>query len=120
MRFQKVPLTRGTEALPPGATAGMTVGPQIVQLPSPAIVTIGVGTKMHRGVHGPGASVRWGDGIRPARRRWSPCPALLLTQCTVGLVRQARERLELGGTLTLRPDGLGWCLGSSTGWARPE
>ena len=61
-----------------------------------------------------------GHGSRPSRRRWSPCPDLLLTQGTVGLVCQAREWFGLGGTLTLRSDGLGWCLGSSTGWARPE
>src|SRR5262249_812307 len=120
VRFQKVPLTRGTVELPPGATAGMTVGPQIVQPQPTAIVTIGVGTKMHRGVHGTRPSVRWGYGIRPSRRGWSPCPDLLLTQGTVGLARQARERFGLGGRLTLRPDGLGWCLGSFTGWARPE
>src|SRR5262245_51893352 len=75
---------------------------------------------MHRGVHGTGAAVRWGYGIRPSRRRWRPCPDLLLTQGTMGLARQARERFGLGGTLMLRPDGLGWSLGSSIGWARPE
>ena len=120
MRLQKVPLTRGTVELPPGATAGMTGGPQLVQPQPTAIVTIGVGTKMHRGVHGTGAAVRRRYGSRPSRRRWSPCLDLLLTQGTVGLVRQAREWFGLGGTLTLRSDGLGWCLGSSTGWARPE
>ena len=85
-----------------------------------ARTAIGVGTKMHRGVHGTRASVRWRYGSRPSRRRWSPCPDLLLPQGTVGLVRQARERFGLGGRLTLRPDGLGWYPGSSTGWARPE
>src|SRR5919108_2975729 len=77
-------------------------------------------TKVPGGVDRTGTPVRRGHGGRPSRRRWSSCSDLLLTQGTVGLVRQARERFRLCGTLTLRPDGLGWCLESSTGWAQPE
>jgi hypothetical protein len=85
----------------------MPIGAQIVQPEPAAIVTIGMGTKVLRGVHGTGASVRWGYGIRPSRRCWSFFPDRLLTQRTVGLLRQACERFGFGGTLALRPDGLG-------------
>ena len=77
-------------------------------------------TKVPGGVDRTGAPVRRGHWGRRLCRGWSPCSDLLLTQGTVGLVRQARERFRLCGTLTLRPDGLGWCLESSTGWAQPE
>src|SRR5262249_8251993 len=89
--------------------------------PEPAaIVTTGVGTKVHGGIHRPGASVRGGHRVRPLRRRWSRLSGPLFTQRTVRLVRQARKGFGLVGTSSFRLDGWGWGLGSSTGWARPE
>ena len=54
----KIAVARGTVELTPGAATGMTIGPQVVQPQPAAIVTIGVGTTVHRGVHGTGTSVR--------------------------------------------------------------
>src|SRR5262245_26000828 len=108
MMFGKVAIARGTVQLPPGATMGMAIGPQIVQPQPAAIVTMAVGTKMHRRIHRPGAAVRERHGIGPWRRRWRRLPDLLCTQRTVRLVRQALERFGLGGTLALGLDGRGW------------
>jgi hypothetical protein len=106
--LQKKAVTRGAVELTPGAATGMAIGPQVVQSWPAAIRTIAVGTKVHRGVRSTGASVRWGYGLRPLRRRWSPFPDLLLTQCTVGLVRQARKRFGLGGTCARELRCHGW------------
>src|SRR5207249_4997924 len=108
MMFGKVAIARGAVQLPPGAAAGMTIGPQIV-LPQPAaIVTIAVGTKVHRRIHRPGAAVRGRHGIGPDRRRWIGLPGLLFTQHTVRLVRQALECFGLGRTLAFGLDRHGW------------
>src|SRR5262245_1099626 len=79
----------------------MAIGPQIVQPLPAAIITRGVGTKVPRGVYDTGASVRWRHGIRPLRRRWSVFSGLLLTQRTVGLVRQAGKWFGLAGAFAL-------------------
>src|SRR5882672_1774847 len=108
--------TEAAEALklPPGSPIGMTIGPQVVQ-PQPAtIVTIAVGTKVHRGVHGTGASVRWVHGIGPSRRCWSSLAGLLFTQHTERPLREVLERFGLGGTLALGLDGRDW----RGGWGR--
>ena len=118
--FWKIPVAADAVELPPRAATGMTIGPQVVQPQPPAIVTRGVGAKGHRGVHGPGAVVRWGYGIGPSRRRWSCLASLWFTQGTMGLVRQARARFGCGGTRALGRDGRGWRLGCSSGWTRPE
>ena len=57
-RLQKIPLTRGTVELAPGAAIGMTVGPQIAK-PEPApVVTMAMGTAVHRGVNRTGPPLR--------------------------------------------------------------
>jgi hypothetical protein len=87
-------ITEAAEALklPPGSPIGMTIGPQVVQ-PQPAtIVTIGVGTKVHRGVHGTRTSVRWRHGIGRHRTRWCEMRGTSFTQGTMGLFRQALKR----------------------------
>ena len=58
MRLQKVTLARRTVKLAPGAATGMTVGAQITKPQPTPVVTLGVGTKVHRGVHGTGAAGR--------------------------------------------------------------
>jgi hypothetical protein len=83
----------------------MAIRPQVIQPQPPAIGTIGVGTKVHRGVHRPGAAVRGGHRIGPSRRRWSRFAGLLVTQRAVRLVRQARKWARLGGAFAL---GLRW------------
>src|SRR6516165_3255196 len=97
--FGKVTLARGAVQLPPGAARGMAIGAYIAQPEPAAIVTTGVGTKVHGGIHRPGASVRWGHRIRPSRRRGSRLTGLLVTQRTVRLVRQARKGFGLAGAL---------------------
>src|SRR5215471_2835884 len=104
----KIAVARGALELPPGAATGMAVGPQVVQPQPTAIVTIGVGTKMPRGVHRPGAAVRARHGSGPDRRRWIGLPGLLFTHHTVRLVRQALERFGLGRTLAFGLDRHGW------------
>src|SRR2546426_3263020 len=108
LMFGKVALARGAVQLPPGAAMGMAIGPQIVQPQPAAIVTMAVGTKMHRRIHRPGAAVRERHGTGPSRRRWRSLPDLLFTQRTVRLLRQALERFGLGGALALGLDGRGW------------
>ena len=112
----EIPVAAEAVELPPRAATGMAIGPQIPQ-PSPtAIGTIGGGTKVHRGVHGTGAAVRWGHGSGPSRRRWRARSGRLLTQGTMGLVRAARERFGLGGTRAL---GLSWYRWGGQTWLRP-
>jgi hypothetical protein len=65
---------RRAGTLPPGATTGMTIGAQVVQSPPAALVTLGVGTKVSRGIPRAGAAVRWRHGSGPHRRRWSGLP----------------------------------------------
>src|SRR5262249_30090675 len=106
--FGEIALARGAMQLPPGAAIGMAVGPQIVHPQPAAIVTISVGTKVLRGVHGTGASVRWRPGSGPLRGCWRRLASLALTQGTVRLVRQTLEHCGLGRTLALGRDGRGW------------
>ena len=55
--------------LPPGATTGMPIGPQVVQPEPAAIVTVEMQTKVPGGIDGTGAAVGWRHGIGPSRRR---------------------------------------------------
>src|SRR5262245_35342724 len=108
MGFQKVALAPEAVQLSPGTAAGMAIGPQVVQPQPPAIVTIGVGTKMPRGVHRPGAPVRWGPGIGRHRSRGGGMHGVALTQSAVRPLREARQRFGLGGAFALRPRWHGW------------
>src|SRR5262249_6647105 len=99
MMLRKIPLARGALEWPPKAAIGMPVGSQVVHPQPAAIATAVMGTKVHRSIHGTRAAVRGGHRIGPDRRRWMGLPGLLFTQRTVRLVRQARERFGLGGTL---------------------
>src|SRR4029453_19096119 len=101
MMLGKIGCPRRAVQLPPGAATGMAIGPQVVQSQPAAIITSGVGTKVHGGVYRPGTAVRERHGGGPARRRWRRLAGLLFTQHTVRLVRQALARFRLGGTLAL-------------------
>ena len=103
----KVALARGAVQLPPGAAIRMAIGAEIAQPEPAAIVTIGVGTKVHRGIHRPGASGRWRHGIGPWRALEASRGSLAHTEHR-RLVRQPLERFRLGRTLTLGRDGRGW------------
>src|SRR2546422_7692943 len=63
----EIPVAAEAVELPPRAATGMAIGPQIPQSSPTAIGTIGVGTKGHRGVHGTGAAVRWGQDRKSTR-----------------------------------------------------
>src|SRR5262249_53012267 len=115
--FQKIPVASEALQLSPRAATGMAISPQVVEPQPAAIVTSGVGTKVHRGVHGTRASVGGGHGIGPDRRRWSALPDFWLTQDTVGLVRQARKRCRLAGAFAL---GLSWHGWSGQAWLGPS
>src|SRR5262245_19238336 len=99
MMFGKIAVARGALKLPPGAATGMAIGAQVVQPQPAAIVTLGVGTKVHGRIHGPRAAVRGGHRIGLDRRRWIGLPGILFTPRTVRRVRQALERFGLGRTL---------------------
>src|SRR5262245_34842874 len=119
MMFGKGAIARGAVQLPPGAAAGMAIGPQIVQPRPAAIGTIGVGTKVHRGVHGTRAAVRWRHGGGPWRGRWRRLARLALTQGTGRLVRQTLERFGLGRMRALGLDGGAWRGGRGRVSPRP-
>src|SRR5262249_6734086 len=108
--LQKVPLTRGTVELTPGAATGMTVGPEIAT-PAPAsVLTTGMRTKVQRGVDCTGASVGRCHGVGRYRRGRLGMRGLSLTQGTRGLVRQPLKGFGLVGAvaLGLARLGLGW------------
>ena len=50
MRFQEVTFASGAGKLSPWATAGMVIGAQVAQSSPASIGTVGMGTKVHRGV----------------------------------------------------------------------
>jgi hypothetical protein len=106
--LREIPLARGALELAPGAATGMAIGPQVVQSQPTPVVTIGVRTKVPRGVHGPGATVRWGHGIGPYREQRSGLPGRLLTSGTRRLLGEARKRSGLGGALAAWHDAFGW------------
>jgi hypothetical protein len=97
----------------------MTIGPQVVQSPPAAIVTLGVGTKVHRRIYCPGAAVRSGHGIGPSRRRWRSLAGRLVTPRTVRLVRQPLACFGLGRMLALGLDGRGGRGGRGRAWSGP-
>src|SRR5262244_4606766 len=105
--LRKIPEAAEALKLSPGRSIGMTIGPQVVQLQPAAIATAVMGTKVPSSIHGTRAAVRGGYRIGPDRRWWLSLPGLLFTHRTVRLVRQARERFGLGGTLGLGRDGRG-------------
>ena len=102
------------------AATGMAIGAQLAPPSPPAIVSIGVRTKMPGGIHLTRASGGWGHRSGPYRRR-SGIYGLLLTQHTGGLVRPACTGLGFRGTLGLRRAGrwLGWPRMGRDGLARP-
>src|SRR5438132_164625 len=52
MMLRKIPLAPEAVQLPPGATTGMAIRPQIVEPQPAAIVTVPMGAKVHGGLHG--------------------------------------------------------------------
>ena len=66
--LKKVATTAATMKLPPGATTGMAIRPQIVEPQPAAIVTVPMGAKVHGGIHGTGTAMRGRHGIGPYRR----------------------------------------------------
>ena len=80
MMFRKIALARGALELSPGATTGMTVGPQVAQPEPAAIVTTAVGTKVHGRIHRPGAAVRGRHRLRGCWRRRVGMGGLVFTQ----------------------------------------
>src|SRR5262249_61117490 len=92
MMLRERPVTAEAVQLPPRATTGMAIGPQVVQSQPTAIVTLGMGTKVFRGLHGIGAAVRCGHGIGPYRKQRSGTPGRLLTAGTKRRLGQVRKR----------------------------
>src|SRR5262249_32135051 len=117
MRFRKIALARRAVELTPGATTGMTVGPEIATPEPASVVTTGMRTKMPAGVDLTGTPVRRGHGVGRHWRRHLGKRGRLLTQGTGRLVCQARERFGLGGTLAL---GLRWRGWSGQAWLGPS
>src|SRR5215467_499936 len=106
MVLRKIAVARGAVQLPPRATTGMAIRPQVVQSPPAAIVTLGVGTKVPRGIYRPGAAVRRGHRLGWRRRRLGGMGGFALTQGARRSLGQASKRLGFLGALA--SGGLGW------------
>src|SRR5215813_2685183 len=120
VRFQKVSVAAEAVELAPWAATGMPIRPQIIEPQPAAIVAMAMGTKVPGGIDLTRPPVGWRHGSGPYRRRGSALHGLVLTQRTVGLVRQTCESFGLTGAVTLGLDGISWPLGQPTGWGRPE
>src|SRR5689334_3674766 len=108
--LRNVASARGTLELPPGATIGMAIGPQIAPSQPTAIATAGLGTEVPGDVHRAGTAVGRGHRLGWHWRWRLGMGRFVLTQGTRRFARQARERLGLGGAVALGLDGcpLGW------------
>jgi hypothetical protein len=87
MRLQKVALACRAGALPPGATTGMAVGPEIAKAKPAPIGTMAVRTQVPGGVDLTGSPVRRGPGGGRYRRGRLGMRGISLTQGTLRLVR---------------------------------
>ena len=108
--LRNVAFARGTLELPPGATIGMAIGPQIAPAQPAALATAGMGTEVPGGVHRARAAEGWGHR-RGWHRRWRVgMHGFLRTPGTRRFVCQACKRLGLVGACALGLDGcrLGW------------
>src|SRR5215470_5855285 len=103
--LRNVASARGTLELPPGATIGMAIGPQIAPSQPTAIATAGMGTEVPGGVPRAGTAVGRGHRLGRHWRGRLGMRRFVLTQGTRWCVLQARERVGLGGALALGLDG---------------
>src|SRR5215475_6031856 len=94
--LRNVASARGTLELPPGATIGMAIGPQIAPAQPAAIATAGMGTEVPGGVHRARAAVGRGHRLGWHWRWRLGMHRFVLTQGTRRFVRQPRARLGLG------------------------
>src|SRR5207247_11029459 len=83
----KIPLTRSTVEPPPGATTGMTMGPEIATPQPASVVTTGLRTNMPAGVDLTRTPVRRGPGVRWHRQRSLGRRVLSLTSGAARLMR---------------------------------
>src|SRR5215510_6268677 len=102
--LRNVASARGTLELPPGAPMGMAIGPQIAPSYPAAVATAGMGTEVPGGVHRAGTAVGRGHRLGWHCRWCVGMHGFVRTQGTRRFVRQARERLGLGGALALGLD----------------
>jgi hypothetical protein len=100
--FRHIAVAAEAVALPPRATAGMAIGPKVVQPQPTTIVTLGVRTKVSGGVHGTGRRLVGGMGSGRSGDAGARSPAACSHRAQ-GLVREARERFGLAGA-----DASGW------------
>src|SRR5215813_14195529 len=103
--LRNVACARGTLELPPGATIGMAIGPQIAPAHPSAVAAASMRTEVPQGVYRAGTAVGRGHRLGWHWRWRLGMGRFVLTQGTRRCVRQARERLELGGGLALGFDG---------------
>src|SRR4030095_2393689 len=108
--LRKIALAPEAVQLPPGATTRMAIRPQIVEPQPAAIVTVPMGAKVHGGIHGTGAAIRWRHGIGPYRRGQFGMRRLVPTRGAVWLVGEACKRCGLVGALAPWPDWREWLL----------
>src|SRR2546427_1717660 len=106
----EVAATAAAMQLPPGATAGMTVGTNIAQ-PEPALIrTVRIRAEMPRGLHLARPSPRGHEAGWRATGLLGSVLVGLLTGGTGGLAGEARKRLRVAGALARRRQRLGWPL----------
>src|SRR5690349_9781744 len=99
MMLGKVALARSTLELSPGATTGMAIGAEVAQPEPAAIAAARMGTEVLRGIDSAGASMGRGHGLGWRRRGRLGRHCLVLTQGTMGLMRQPHKGLGSFGVL---------------------
>src|SRR5256885_16891026 len=95
MRCQKVTVARRTVALAPGATTGMTVGPQMAKPEPTLIVTLAVWTKGPGGVDLTGPLAGRVHGVGRDRRRRFGVGRVSFTHGTKGRLGEGLVGVEL-------------------------
>src|SRR5262245_12349724 len=108
MSLQKVLLAAETLELPPPTTTGIAIGSDIPPSHPAIIGTVGLGTKLRRGVHLARPSL---DGRK--RRGWKRCWKAslwgLLTGGPARFVGEARKRLGISGAFLRQRGWLARC-----------
>src|SRR6266850_4699191 len=110
MGLLEVAATAAAMQLPPGATAGMTVGTNIAQ-PEPALIrTVRIRAEMPRGLHLARPSPRGHEAGWRATGLLGSVLVGLRTGGTGGLAGEARKRLRVAGALARWRQRLRWPL----------
>jgi hypothetical protein len=114
-----IPLAPAAVQLPPGATTGMAMRPQIVEPQPAAIVTGPLGANVHGGLHGTGTAMRERHGSGPYRRGQCGRRRRGPPQGAGWRVGEACKRCGRAGALAARRVGPGGRRRGRGAWAGP-